>query len=101
MNAVEVEEATSRLAERPFEVSEFPFAFMEAFGNKPTTIKWLRSGASNNSDLGGILQLRGIHIKVCPKREAGATLTALRISRATARERAEFVLASDCTEFQT
>ena len=100
MNAVEIEEEISRLAERPFQVAEFPFSFLEAFGNKATTIKRLRSGASNNSDLGGILQHKNIHIKVCPEGEATATLTALKASRATARARAKFTLATDGTEFQ-
>ena len=100
MNAVEIEEAISRLAEQPFEGGEFPFAFLQAFGNKATTIKRLRSGPSNNSDLEGVLQRSNIHIKVCPEGEAGATLTALRTSRATARARAKFVLATDGTEFQ-
>ncbi|NJO11899.1 MAG: hypothetical protein HC873_22310 [Leptolyngbyaceae cyanobacterium SL_1_1] len=35
MNAVEIEEAVSQLAEAPFDPEEFPFAFLEAFGNKP------------------------------------------------------------------
>ena len=100
MNAVEIEEAISRLAEQPFEGTEFPFRFLKAFGNKPTTIKRLRSGASNNSDLEGVLQHRNIHIKVCPEGEVGATLTALRTSGATARARAKFVLATDGTVFQ-
>ena len=33
MNAVEIEEAVSELAAQPFEAEEFPFAFLEAFGN--------------------------------------------------------------------
>ena len=55
MNAVEIEEAISALAEQPFDADGFPFAFLEAFGNKATTIKRLRSGASNKSDLSGLL----------------------------------------------
>jgi len=39
MNAVEIEEAISALAELPFDGGEFPFAFLQAFGNKDTTIK--------------------------------------------------------------
>jgi hypothetical protein len=35
----------------------FPYAFLEVFGNKETTIKRLRAGASNKSDLGGVLIL--------------------------------------------
>jgi hypothetical protein len=38
MNAVEIEEAVSKLAEEPFDPAEFPFSFLEPFGNKPTTI---------------------------------------------------------------
>jgi hypothetical protein len=34
MNAVEIEEAVSQLAGAPFDAEEFPFAFLEAFGNK-------------------------------------------------------------------
>ena len=66
MNAVEIEEAVSALAEQPFDSAEFPFAFLEAFGNKATTIKKLRSGASNSSDIkGGVLQRNHIHIATC------------------------------------
>ncbi len=38
MNAVEIEEAISALAERPFDSNQFPYAFLEAFGNKETTL---------------------------------------------------------------
>lgn len=66
MNAVEIEEAVSQLAGAPFDRETFPFVFLEAFGNKPTTIKRLKSGNSNQSDLpDGILQRNNIHIKVC------------------------------------
>jgi len=61
MNAVEIEEAISALPEHSH---EFPFAFLQAFGNKETTIKRLRAGASNRSDLGGVLQTNNIHIAV-------------------------------------
>ena len=56
LNAVEIEEAISAMAEQFFDAQEFPFAFLQAFGNKETTTKRLRSGASNKSDLGGVLQ---------------------------------------------
>ena len=38
MNAVEIEDAISALAQQQFHAAEFPFAFLEAFGNKPATI---------------------------------------------------------------
>jgi len=62
MNAVEIETAVSDLALRPFDAKDFPFAFLQAFGNKDTTIKRLRSGVSNKSDRGGVLQTNNIHI---------------------------------------
>ena len=95
MNAVEIEEAISKLAEARFDPNEFPFAFLEAFGNKPTTIRKLRSGASNKSDLGGVLQSKNIHIAVAPVGEVTNTLAALKASRATAKAKAKFVLATD------
>ncbi len=70
MNAVEIEEAISALAEQAFDRAEFPFAFLQAFGNKETTIKKLRAGVTNKSDLGGVLQTNNIHIAVCPTGEA-------------------------------
>jgi len=95
MNAVEIEEAISALAEQPFDSSEFPFAFLEAFGNKPTTIKRLRTGSSNKSDMGGVLQTSNIHIAVCPEGEVTKTLAALKASPATAKAKVKFVLATD------
>ena len=85
MNAVEIEEAISALAEQPFDAQEFPFAFLQAFGNKKTTIKRLRSGASNKSDLGGVLQTNNIHIAVCGAGEVTKMLAALKASPAAAK----------------
>lgn len=95
MNAVEIEQAITDLAEQPFEAAKFPYAFLEAFGNKETTIKRLRAGASNKSDLGGVLQTSNIHIKVCAEGEVTKTLTALRDSPSTVRARVKFILATD------
>jgi hypothetical protein len=103
MNAVEIEEAVSRLAEAPFDQEAFPFAFLEAFGNKPTTLKRLqsKSGSSNQSDLsGGVLQRNNIHLKVCPEGELTTTLTALRDSPATSRYKAKFILTTDGKSFE-
>ena len=99
MNAVDIEEAVSVLAGEPFDPGEFPFAFLEAFGNKQTTIKRLRAGTTNRSDVGGVLQRSNIHIKVAPEGGAAAALTALKASLETARAKAKFVLATDGREF--
>lgn len=95
MNAVEIEEAISNLAAQPFDAEEFPFAFLQAFGNKETTLKRLRKGESNKSDLGGVLQTNNIHIAVAAPGEVTKTLAALRASPATARAKAKFILATD------
>jgi hypothetical protein len=95
MNAVEIEEAVSALASAPFEPKEFPFAFLSAFGNKDTTIKRLRSGVSNKSDVGGVLQTNNVHLAACPPGEVTRTLAALKASPVTAKAKAKFVLATD------
>ena len=95
MNAVEIEQAISELAEKRFDRQEFPFQFLEAFGNKDTTLKRLRSGVSNKSDLGGVLQTNNIHIATCASGQTSATLAALRASPATAKGKARFILATD------
>jgi len=95
MNAVEIEEAVTKLADEAFDAAEFPFSFLEAFGNKETTLRKLRSGASNKSDVGGVLQANNIHIAVCPPGQVTATLGALRDSLATTRWKAKFILATD------
>ncbi len=100
MNAVEIEEAISALAEQPFDSHEFPFAFLLAFGNKETTIKKLRAGASNSSDLGGVLQRNHIHIAVCTPGTVTKTLAALKASPATAKAKARFILATDGADFE-
>jgi hypothetical protein len=96
MNAVEIEQAISDLALQPFEAAEFPFAFLAAFGNKDTTLRRLRAGNNNASDVpGGVLQRSNIHIAVCPPGTTGAGLHALRVSAATAKGKAKFILATD------
>lgn len=95
MNAVEIEQAISDLAEQPFDQQEFPFRFLEAFGNKDTTLKRLRTGVSNKSDVGGVLQANNIHIATCAPGQTHATFAALRASPATARQKARFILATD------
>ena len=101
MNAVETEEAVSALAERAFDPAEFPFAFLEAFGNKATTIKRLRAGTSNRPGLpGGVLQTNNIHIAVAEPGAVSDTLARLKASPATARAKAKFVLATDGDLFE-
>ncbi|MDA7628527.1 lactate dehydrogenase [Verrucomicrobia bacterium] len=100
MNAVEIEQAASELVEAPFDAEEFPYAFLEAFGNKATTLKKLRSGTTNKSDLRGVLQRNNIHIKVCPSGTVGKALNELRGSLATAKGKVKIILATDGQNFE-
>ncbi len=100
MNAVEIEQAITDLAEQPFDPIEFPYAFLEAFGNKETTIKRLRAGASNKSDLGGVLQTNNIHILACETGQVTQMLAALKASPATGKAKAKFILATDGKYFE-
>jgi hypothetical protein len=100
MNAVEIESAVTELASQPFDGREFPFAFLRAFGNKETTIKRLSSGASNRSDLRGVLQTNNIHIAVAQKGEVARMLVALKASPATAKAKARYILATDGEDFE-
>jgi hypothetical protein len=101
LNAVEIEEAVSNLAAAPFDAKGFPYAFLEAFGNKATTIKRLRTGNSNRSDVdGGVLQYNNIHLATCELGAVKQTLDTLRASPATLKQKARFTLATDGADFQ-
>jgi hypothetical protein len=100
LNAVEIEQAITDLAEQPFDRANFPYAFLEAFGNKETTLKHLRAGASNKSDLGGVLQTNNIHILTSDTGQVSASLKALKESPATAKAKAKFILATDGVDFE-
>jgi hypothetical protein len=101
LNAVEIEEAVSDLVEAPFDRESFAFSFLEAFGNKATTIKKLKvdrakKGAANKSDLeGGVLQTKNIHLLVCDEGKVTESLKALVDSPETSKRKAKYALATD------
>ncbi|WP_341363766.1 lactate dehydrogenase [Thalassospira sp. SN3W] len=100
MNAVEIEQALADLADAPFDREEFPFAFLEAFGNKETTIKRLRSGNTNASDVeNGILQRLHLHLATCDEGMVEQTLNALRQSPKTASAKVKYIIATDGISF--
>jgi len=100
MNAIEIEEAVSSLALALFDRDEFPYSFLLAFGNKETTIKRLRSGTSNKSDVGGVLQTNNIHIAVAQTGGVTQCLKSLKDSTATAKGKARFIVATDGAIFE-
>jgi hypothetical protein len=101
VNAVEIEEAISQLAEQPFDADNFPYVFLETFGNKATTIKRLKSGSTNSSDIDrGVLQRNNVHIAVCENGEVSETLQKLKLSPATSKGKVKFVVATDGESFE-
>jgi hypothetical protein len=100
MNAIEIEEAVTALSEAPFDRNEFPFDFLRAFGNKETTIKRLRSGTSNKSDLGGVLQVNNLHISIAESGEVNQLLNSLKNSPVTTKGKVRFVVATDGADFE-
>lgn len=100
MNAVEIADAVSDLAERIFDFDSFPYDFLEAFGNKEATIKKLRAGVTNKSDVGGVLQTNNVHIAVCSCGDTSKKLAELKASPATAKAKAKFILATDGDLFE-
>lgn len=101
MNAVEIEEALSDLAAQPFDPVEFPFAFLAALGNKEVTLKRLRKGDTNNSDVpGGLLQRSNIHLAVSGTGAVAQTIRLLRASPRTGQAKAKFILATDGVTLQ-
>ena len=100
MNAIEIEEAVTALSESPFDRVEFSYSFLRAFGNKETTIKRLQSGASNKSDLGGVLQANNLHISIAESGQVNHLLNLLKNSPVTTKGKVRFVVATDGTDFE-
>ena len=100
MNAIEIEEAVTALSEAPFDRDEFPYSFLMAFGNKETTIKRLRSGSSNKSDVGGVLQVNNLHIATAESGKVSSLLQSLKNSPATAKGKVKFIVSSDGETFE-
>ena len=60
-----------------FEQAGFPYAFLEAFGNKKATIDKLKKGDANKSDIErDVLQRNNIHIAIYSRGDVSKTLIA-------------------------
>ena len=98
MNAVEIEEAITELAQKPFDQAEFPFQLLASFGIKDATIQRLRRGDTNKSDCGGVLKRQDIHILVTKLGGALQGLDTLRASKATVTQKCPLILSTDGQE---
>lgn len=95
MNAVEIEQAVTELFSQAIDPTAFPYAFLQAFGNKETTLRKLRTGDTNKTDIGGVLQRNNIHLAVVESGHVSEMLASLRHSPATAKQKVKFILATD------
>jgi hypothetical protein len=95
MNAIEIEEAISALFDKPCEPETFPAEFLEAFGNKTTTIKRLQSAASLSDIDGAVLLRNNIHLKVCTEGQVGSVFNQIKISPTTTKNKVKFILVTD------
>ena len=96
MNAVEIEEELLKLTGEPFDAAHSLFQFLLAFGHKDTTIRKLRSGNTNASDVtGGVLLRNHIHLAIANPGDVSAKLQELKASPKTISAKAKFVLATD------
>jgi hypothetical protein len=97
MNAIEIEEAISALFDKPCEPETFPAEFLEAFGNKTTTIKRLQSAVSLSDIDGAVLLRNNIHLKVCTEGLVGSVFNQLKTSPTTKKNKVKFILVTDGT----
>jgi hypothetical protein len=96
MNIVEIEEAASRIAEAPFDASEFPYQMMAAFGAPDATITRTRSRTLGKSDVdGAVMWRRKMHIAVCAPGDVDKTMALLEKSKVTQKERPRYIIATD------
>lgn len=101
MNAVEIEAAVSDLASGPFDAAEFPYQFLTAFDKKETTLKRLRKGDSNKSDIpGAVLLVNNVHLATCQAGQTHEMLARLKASPKTVSARAKFIFATDGSFFE-
>ncbi|MFC0685456.1 class I SAM-dependent DNA methyltransferase [Novosphingobium clariflavum] len=95
----DIDEAVSRIAAAPFVADEFPFDFIAAYDAPPATITRIRNGTQNASDIdGGVLWRQKLHLLVCDAGQINEALARLLGSRATATQKAKFLLATDGVE---
>lgn len=99
MNPTEISEALANLAQKPFDVAEFPFEFALATDNAPATIAKLKGGTYNKSDLlGGVLLNQKFHFAPALPGMSAVSLDALRASKRNAKHKPAILIATDGVE---
>lgn len=95
MTPVEIENAVTDLAAKPFSPAEFPFDFLAAFGLKDVTLAKLRKDKSKSDVPAAVLQPKLAHLLVTATGETHDGLRRLKESPATEKQKARFLVATD------
>jgi hypothetical protein len=96
MTPTEIADALSEISRAPFDPAEFGFSFAEATDNAPATVAKLRNGSYNRSDIqGGVLLNKKFHFAPAAPGFLDATLDALRMSKATGKNKPVVLIACD------
>lgn len=99
MYIADIEEAVSRIAAEPFNAETFPYDFIAAYDAPPATVTRIRNGSQNATDLeGGLLWRQKLHLLICAPGQVEASVQQLMASRATERQKVQFLLATDGIE---
>ena len=99
MYIADIEEAVSKIATEPFTAETFPYDFIAAYDAPPATITRIRNGTQNATDIdGAVLWRQKLHLHVCALGEVEASVQRLSASRATERQKVQFLLATDGVE---
>jgi hypothetical protein len=99
MNVIEIEEQIDSLVAKDFSLDDFIFDFMEAFDAPKATVKQLRQGQQNASDIGGILWRRNLHYIQCLNGLVRQALDKLQASKETAKQKVQYIVSTDGIEF--
>ena len=103
MKTTEIADAVQVMVERGFDADTFAFDFLQSFGLDDTSLARLRKvgrGSQNKSDIeGGVLPGGKARMKVhtlpAAPGEVDAAMAALQNSKATTKQKARFLLATD------
>lgn len=95
MYIADIEEAVSEIAGNPLDGQEFPYQLMAAYGAPSAVITRTRNARSQSDVQGATMWRRKMHAAVCAPGTVEATLSALESSKATAKHKPRYILATD------
>ena len=99
MSVIEIEEQIDAIVAKDFNDDDFVFDFMEAFDAPKATVKQLRQGQQNASDISGILWRRNLHYIQSRNGLVRQALEKLQASKETIKQKVRYIVSTDGHEF--